>query len=145
MLPGFDFPPLRREALSCLWPFLWDSRFVYDSPTVFFFPVPFSVGANQYIHLASYLPSSWFIPGGFLKVKDERLFLVPTGIRKKLSIMPRFKPWDENLRLWMTLDMKQQHVIRVDWHFLSTLPVCSAGGRAVIWGLFFGLLWSPKQ
>lgn len=53
-------------------------------------------------------------------MKDERLFLVPTGIRKKLSIMPRFKPWNENLRLRMTLDMKQQHVIRDDWHCPSS-------------------------
>lgn len=76
-------------------------------------------------------------------MKDERLFLVPTGIRKKLSIMPRFKPWDENLRLRMTLDMKQQHVIRDDWHCpSSTLYLSVLQEKGLSYGdfFFFGLL-----
>lgn len=39
-------------------------------------------------------------------MKDESLVLAPTGIRKKLSTMPRFERQDENLRLQMTLNMK---------------------------------------
>jgi hypothetical protein len=43
--------------------------------------------------------SSWFLPESFLKVKDKSFSSAPTGIRKKLSIMPRFKLQDEDLRL----------------------------------------------
>lgn len=116
---------------------------VWFSHCDFFFPVLFSVSAKQHIQPASCLMSSWFIPGGFLQVKDERLFLAPTGIRKKLSIMPRFKPQDKNLRLWMTSNLKQQYVIKgiplPQDSCLSVLQEC----RAVICGPF--LVFSEVQ